>query len=36
LAEIPLKVLKGVTMKTLLEKGFLAGIGLLLYSSGKG
>jgi len=29
LAEIPLEVLKGVTMKTLLEKGFLAGIGLL-------
>jgi polyhydroxyalkanoate synthesis regulator phasin len=29
LAEIPLDVLKGVTMKSLLEKGFLAGIGLL-------
>jgi polyhydroxyalkanoate synthesis regulator phasin len=29
LTEIPLDVLKGVTMKSLLEKGFLAGIGLL-------
>jgi polyhydroxyalkanoate synthesis regulator phasin len=29
LAEIPLDVLKGVTMKSVLEKGFLAGIGLL-------
>jgi len=29
LAEILFDVLKGVTMKTLLEKGFLAGIGLL-------
>jgi polyhydroxyalkanoate synthesis regulator phasin len=29
LAEIPLDVLKGVTMKSLLEKGFLVGIGLL-------
>jgi polyhydroxyalkanoate synthesis regulator phasin len=29
LVKNPHKVLKGVTMKTLLEKGFLAGIGLL-------
>jgi polyhydroxyalkanoate synthesis regulator phasin len=29
LAQIRLDVLKGVTMKTLLEKGFLAGLGLL-------
>jgi polyhydroxyalkanoate synthesis regulator phasin len=29
MAKIPPEVLKGVTMKTLLEKGFLAGIGLL-------